>query len=72
MSKKLPTYNFEWDEDTSQFNKVFIKSYYEKSEVGYILEVLVNTPKNYMNFMETYHFYQKERNLEKSKSLLLA
>ena len=41
MSKKLPTYNFEWDEDTSQFNKVFIKSYYEKSEVGYILEVLV-------------------------------
>ena len=41
MPKKFPTYNFEWDEDTSQFNKVFIESYYEKSEVGYILEVLV-------------------------------
>ena len=39
MSQELPTYNFEWVEDTSQFNKVFIKNYDEKSEVGYILEV---------------------------------
>ena len=26
---------------------------------------------NYMNFTWTYHFYQKEWNLQKSKSLLL-
>ena len=39
MFQKLPTYNFEWVEDNSQFNEVFIKNYDEKSEVGYILEV---------------------------------
>ena len=34
MSQKLKTFDFEWVEDTSQFNKVFIRSYNEKSEVG--------------------------------------
>ena len=45
MSQKLPTFNFEWVEDTSQFNEVFIKNYDEKSEAGYILEVDVKYPK---------------------------
>ena len=44
MSQKLPTYKFQWDEDTSQFNKVFIKNYGEKCEVGYIHEVGVQYP----------------------------
>ena len=35
MSQKLKTFDFEWVEDTSQFNKVFIRSYNEKSEVGW-------------------------------------
>ena len=39
MFQKFPTFNFEWVEDTSQFNEVFIKNYDEKTEVGYILEV---------------------------------
>ena len=30
MSQKLPTFNFEWIEDNSQFNEVFIKHYDEK------------------------------------------
>ena len=34
MSQKLPTFNFEWDEDISQFNEVFLMNYDEKSEVG--------------------------------------
>ena len=70
MSQKLPAFNFEWIEDISQFTEVFIKSYDEKSEVGYILEADVQL--NYLNFILTCHFYQKERNLEKSKSLVLA
>ena len=44
MSRKLPTYNFEWVEDTSQFNEVAIKNYDEKSEAGYILEIDVQYP----------------------------
>ena len=41
MSHKLPVNDFEWTEDTSQFNKNFIKSYNEKSDEGYFLEVNV-------------------------------
>ena len=33
MSQKLPVNNFEWIEDTSQFNEEFIKNYNEESEV---------------------------------------
>ena len=81
MSQKLPTCNFEWVEYISQFNEVFIKNYYENIEEGYILEVNVKYPADiylyicmyiyniYTNSIETYHFYQKERDWKKSKSL---
>ena len=39
MSQKLPVNNFEWIEDTYQFNEDFIKNYNEKSNKGYFLEV---------------------------------
>ena len=39
MSQKLPVDNFEWMEDTFQFNKAFIKNYNEESNKGYFLEV---------------------------------
>ena len=39
MSQKIPVNNFEWIEDTSQFNEDFIKSYDEESDKGYFLEV---------------------------------
>ena len=39
MSQKLPVHNFEWIEDTSQFNEVFIKNYNEESDKGYCFEV---------------------------------
>ena len=32
MSHKLPLFNFEWVDDTSQFNEVFIKNYDEKKQ----------------------------------------
>ena len=44
MPQKLPAFNFEWVEDTSQFNNVFINNYVEKNEVGYILEFDVQYP----------------------------
>ena len=44
MLQKLPVNNFELMEDTSQFNKDFIKNYSEESDEGYFLEVDVQYP----------------------------
>ena len=60
MSQKLSVNNFEWIEDTSQFNEDFIKIYNEESDEGYFLEVDVEYLENYMNFIMIYYFYQKE------------
>ena len=61
MSPKLPVNNFEWIEDTSQFNEDFIKNYNEESDAGYIfLKFMFNILKNYMTFTMVYHFYLKE------------
>ena len=37
MLQKLPGNNFEWIEDTSQFNEDFIKYYNAKNNEGYFL-----------------------------------
>ena len=39
MSKNLPVNNFEWIEETSQFNEDIIKNYNEDSDEVYFLEV---------------------------------
>ena len=39
MLQKFPVNNFEWIEDTSQFNEDFIKNYNEESDKGHFLEV---------------------------------
>ena len=44
MSQNLPVNNFEWIEDTSQFNEDSIKNYDEESEERYFLEVDVQYP----------------------------
>ena len=44
MSQKLPVNKFEWIEDTSQFNEVFIKNYDEESDEGYFLGADVQHP----------------------------
>ena len=38
-SQKLPVNKFQWIEETSQFNKGFIKNYNKESDEGYFLEV---------------------------------
>ena len=38
MSQKLPVNNFDWMEESSQFNEDFIKIYNEKDHEGYFLE----------------------------------
>ena len=71
MSQKLPVNNFEWIEKTSQFNGDLKKINNEESYEGYFLKVEVKyqKKKKKKNFKMTYHFYHKERNLKKWKSL---
>ena len=46
MSQKLPVNNFEWIEDTSQFNEDFMKNYNEESDERYFLVVDVQYSEN--------------------------
>ena len=64
MSQKLPTFNFKWVKDISQFNEDFIKNYDEKVKKDIFLKLMLNMQKNYLNFIVTYHFYLKGRNLK--------
>ena len=56
MSQKLPVNNFEWIEDTSQFNEDFIKNIMQKSDEVYFIEVNVQHPEKFMTFTMIYHF----------------
>ena len=60
MSEKLPVNNFKWVEDTSKINEEFIKNYNENNKKGYILEVDVKYPKNYMTRIVIYYSYREE------------
>ena len=56
-----------WVEETSQFNKDFIKSYNDDSDEGYFLEVDVQYPENLHNLHNGLSFFAwKNKN---SKSL---
>ena len=59
MLQKLPVNNFEWIEDTYQFNQDFIKNLMKV--MNYIfLKLIFNILKNCMKFIKIYYFYQKE------------
>ena len=49
-----------WFEETSQFNKDFIKSYKEQSNATYSLEVDIQYPKSYIVFIMAYSLYLKK------------
>ena len=46
MSKKLPVDGFKWIDDLTMFTEDFIKSYDEERDIGYILVIDVEYPKN--------------------------
>ena len=60
MSQKLPVNNFEWIEDTFQFNEDIIKNIMKKVLKDIFSRLMFNILKNYMNFVRIYYFYQKE------------
>ena len=51
---------FQMEKNILKFNEDFIKNYDENNDKGYIFEVDVEYPKNYMICIVIYHFYQKE------------
>ena len=71
MSQKLPVHNFEWIEDTSQFNEVFIKNYNEESDERYFLEVDIQYPEKLHELYNDLTFLPERKKVKKkSKSLL--
>ena len=60
MLQKLPVNNFEWIEDTSQFNEDFIKTIMKKVMNDIFLKLIFSILKNYMSFIMIYHIYLKK------------
>ena len=57
MSQKLPVNNFEWIEDTSQFNEDFIKNYNEESDNDIFLQLMFSIFKKCMALTMICYFY---------------
>ena len=70
MPQILPVNNFEWIEDTSQFNKDFIKHYNEKSDEGYFLKIFVHYPEKRHELHKNSLFLPKRMKIEKFEKLV--
>ena len=70
MSQKLPVSEFEWTEETSQFNEDFIKNYNEKSDEGYFLKVDVQYPKKLHELHNDLPFLLEGKKIKKVKKLV--
>ena len=68
---KAPISNFEWIEETSQFNEDFIKNYNEESDEGYFLEFDVQYLKKLHGLYNNLLFLPERTKTGKQKSLLL-
>ena len=71
MSQKFRVNNFEWLEDTSQFNADFIKNYNAESDEGYFVEVDVQYPENLHSLDNDLSFLLGRMQIEKVKNLQL-
>ena len=70
MLQKLSVNNFEWIEDTFQFNEDFIKNYKEKSDKGYFLEVDVRYLERLHSLNNDLSFLSERMRIAKFKSLV--
>ena len=71
MSRKLPINNFEWIDNTSQFNEDFIKGYNEESDEGDFLEAGAQYPRKLHDLHNDLPFLPERMEIEKSESSLL-
>ena len=65
MSQRFPVNNFEWIEDTSQFNEDLIKTIMMKVKKIIFLKLMFNILKNHVNFIINYYFSLKIGKVEK-------
>ena len=56
MSQNLPVNDFKWIKKFSKFDEDFIKNYDVDGEKGYILEVDVDYPKNFLKLHGDFQF----------------
>ena len=62
--------NFEWIDDTSQFNEDFIKSYNEESDEGYFIKDGVQDPEKLHEFHNDLPFLPEKTKIEKVEKLV--
>ena len=70
MTQKLPVNNFEWIEDTSQFNEGFIKNYTEEKDEGYFFEVDVQYLENLHELQNVLLLLPDTMNIRKFEKLV--
>ena len=70
MLQKLPVKNFEWIEDSSQFNKDFVKDYNEESDKRYSIKVDVQYTKKVQEIHNDLLFLWENRKIEKEEKLV--
>ena len=66
MSQKLSVNRFKWVKDLSEFNKYFIKSYNEKRNEAYFLEVGIQ----YTEKLHDLPFFSEIKNVDKVRKLV--
>ena len=71
ISPKLPVNNFEWTEDTSQFNEDFMKKYNEESDAGYFFEVDVQCLGNLPKLHNDLPFFSWKMKIQKVEKLVV-
>ena len=69
MSEKLPVNDFNWVEETSQFNKDFIKAIIKIVTSDILLKLMSNILKNCINVIIIYFFCLKEQKTKKLKNV---
>ena len=70
MLQKLPVNDFEWMEETSEFNEDIIKIYNEESDEGYFPEVDVRYPQKIYDLHNDLPFLPERKKLEKAEKLV--
>ena len=71
MSQKLSVNNFEWMENTSQFNEYLIKNYNEESNEGYFIEVYVQYLGKLHDLYNDLSFLPERMKIEKIEKLVV-
>ena len=70
MLQKFPVNNFEWIEDTSQFNVDFLEWFNEESDEGYFFEVDVQHFEKLYDLYNDLSFLPETMEMEKGEKLV--